>query len=76
MTREEFYKELHAGIVERFQKLSVEEQNILRENKNSEYLKVAKKVIGDEVFSGLPHLRSLTAQKKYLKDKNIRREMQ
>ena len=79
MTREEFYKELHAGIVERFQKLSVEEQNILRENKNSEYLKVAKKVIGDEVFSGLPHLRSSEAQTRYLEDtkgKSIRKVIQ
>ena len=78
MTREEFYKELHVGIVKRFQELSKEEQNILRENKNSEYLKVAKKVIGDEVFGGLPHLRSSESQTRYLEDtnKDIRREIQ
>ena len=58
MTRDEFYKELHEGIVERFQKLSIEEQNIMRKNSDSAYVHVAKKVIGDEVFNGLPQLRT------------------
>ena len=44
MTRDEFYKELHEGIVERFQKLSEEEQNILRENKIVNILKLQKKL--------------------------------
>jgi hypothetical protein len=78
MTREEFYTELHEGIVERFQKLSVEEQNIMRKNSDSAYVHVAKKVIGHEVFSGIPHLRSLELQTKYLEDtnKDIRGEIQ
>ena len=58
MTRDEFYKELHEGIVERFQKLSIEEQNIMRKNADSVYAQVAKKDIGDEVFNGLPQLRT------------------
>ena len=57
MTRDEFYKELHEGIIERFQKLPMEEQNIMRKNADSVYAQVAKKVIGDEVFNGLPHMR-------------------
>jgi len=59
MIREVFYKELHDGIVKRFQELSEEEQNIMRKNTNSEYAHIAKKVIGYEVFNGLPRLRSL-----------------
>ena len=59
MTREEFYKELQLGMIERFHQLSVEEQNIMRKNTDSAYVHVAKKVIGDEVFSGLSLLRSL-----------------
>ena len=51
------YKELHEGIIERFQKLPMEEQNIMRKNADSVYAEVAKKVIGDEVFNGLPHMR-------------------
>ena len=51
MTRDEFYKELHEGIIERFQKLPMEEQNIMRKNADSVYAQVAKKVIGDEVFN-------------------------
>ena len=59
MTREEFYKELQLGMIERFHQLPVEEQNIMRKNTDSAYVHVAKKVIGDEVFSGLSLLRSL-----------------
>ena len=57
MTREEFYEELSLGIVNRFQKLSEDDQNIIRKNIDSEYAYILKKVLGIEILDALPKLR-------------------
>ena len=57
MTREEFYEELSLGIVNRFQKLSEDDQNIIRKNIDSEYAYILKKVLGIEILDTLPKLR-------------------
>ena len=67
MTREEFYEELQLGIVERFQQLSEEDQNVVRKNGDSEYARVMRKFLGKEILDGLPRLRSMEEQKEYLK---------
>ena len=57
MTREEFYEELSLGIVNRFQKLSEDDQNIIRKNIDSEYAYILKKYLGIEILDALPKLR-------------------
>ena len=57
MTREEFYDEFRMELVQRFKALSVEEKNIMRENIDSELAFIYKKILGDELMSGIPKLR-------------------
>ena len=59
MTREEFYNELQVGVVQRFQSLSEEEKNIMRKNVGSEYGNVMKKVLGGEILSNLPKIKTV-----------------
>ena len=59
MTREEVYNELQVGLVQRFQSLSEEEKNIMRKNVGSEYGNVMKKVLGGEILSNLPKIKTV-----------------
>jgi len=59
MTREEFYNELQVGLIQRFQNLNEQEKNIVRQNVDSEYGNIMKKVLGGEILSGLPRIKSL-----------------
>ena len=56
MTREEFYNELQVGLIQRFQNLNEQEKNIVRQNVDSEYGNIMKKVLGGEILSGLPRI--------------------
>ena len=57
MEREDFYYEMKQGMVNRFQSLTESEQNIIRQNIDSEFSKVATKVLGFDLLSGLPQIR-------------------
>ena len=59
MDREDFYNEMKQGMVNRFQSLTESEQNIIRQNIDSEFSKVATKVLGFDLLSGLPQIRRL-----------------
>ena len=59
MEREDFYAEMKQGMVNRFQSLTESEQNIIRQNIDSEFSKVATKVLGFDLLSGLPQIRRL-----------------
>ena len=70
MTEEKFYSELQRGVVERFQSLSTEDQNIIRiiHNNNEEYTYILHQVLGDSIMNGLPKLRSTEEQKEWLRE--------
>jgi len=53
MSKEKSIAELRKEIKQRFMALSEEEKNIIRENKNTPYGIVLKKVLGDELLLGL-----------------------
>lgn len=53
MSKEKSISELRKEIKQRFMALSEEEKNIIRENKNTPYGIVLKKVLGDELLLGL-----------------------
>ena len=53
MSREKIISQVKQGIKKRFMKLSEEEKNIIRENKNTAYSMLLKEVLGDELLSGL-----------------------
>ena len=57
MEREDFYNEMKQGMVNRFQGLTELEQNIMRQNIDSDFSKIATKVLGFDILSGLPHMR-------------------
>ena len=57
MTREEFYNELQMNLVERFMALSEEDKIIMRKGHDSELASVYRKILGNEILSGLPKLR-------------------
>ena len=61
MTEEKFYSELQRGVVERFQSLSTEDQDIIRiiHNNNEKYTYILHQVLGDSIMNGLPKLRSM-----------------
>ena len=67
LTSEDFYEEMKIGMINRFQILSEAEQNIMRENIDSEFAKIAFKVLGIDILNGLPGMRSVEAQQAYLK---------
>ena len=53
MKKEKTISQVKQGIKKRFMKLSEEEKNIIRENKNTPYSMLLKEVLGDELLSGL-----------------------
>jgi hypothetical protein len=53
MSKEKSIAELRKEIKQRFMALSEEEKNIIRENKNTPYGIVLKKILGDELLLGL-----------------------
>ena len=57
MNSEEFYDDMRQGIINRFMSLSETEQNIMRQNIDSEFSKIAMKVLGFDILAGLPHMR-------------------
>ena len=57
MEREDFYNEMKQGMVNRFQGLTELEQNIMRQNIDSDFSKISIKVLGFDLLSGLPHMR-------------------
>mgnify|MGYP006182749465 CR=1 FL=1 len=56
-TQEDFYNEMRQGMVSRFKALPESEQNIMRQNIDSSFSKIAMKVLGFDFLSGLPHMR-------------------
>ena len=67
LTSEDFYNDMKIGMINRFMTLSEAEQNIMRENIDSEFAKIAFKVLGIDILSGLPGMRSVEAQQAHLK---------
>ena len=59
MTREEFYNELQTELIQRFQSLNEEDLHIIRKNVGSEYGNVMKKVLGGEILSNLPKIKTV-----------------
>lgn len=53
MDREQIILQLKQEIKQRFMKLSEEEKNIIRENKDTPYGMVLRQVLGQELLSGL-----------------------
>ena len=53
MDREEIMMQLQGEIRERFMALSEEEQDLIRQNKGTPYAMVLRKVLGDELLSGM-----------------------
>ena len=66
LTSEDFYNEMKIGMINRFMTLSEAEQNIMRENIDSEFAKIAFKVLGIDILSGLPGMRSVEEQQTHL----------
>ena len=66
MTHEEFYEKMNIEMMERWNTLSEEEQKIMRENIDSDFAKVAMKVLGPNLLIGMPHIRRPTQQSDYL----------
>ena len=53
MDREEMMAQIQAEIRERFSALSEDEQDLIRQNKGTPYAMVLRKVLGDELLSGM-----------------------
>lgn len=53
MDREEVIMQLQSEIRERFMALSEDEKDIIRQNKGTALSRVLRKVLGDELLSGL-----------------------
>jgi hypothetical protein len=53
MDREEMMAQIQAEIRERFSALSEDEQDLIRQNKGTPYAVVLRKVLGDELLSGM-----------------------
>lgn len=53
MDREEVIMQLQSEIRERFSALSEDEQDLIRQNKGTPYAMVLRKVLGDELLSGM-----------------------
>ena len=66
MTHEEFYEKMNIEMMERWNALSEEDQNIMRENIDSDFAKVAVKVLGPDILLGMPYIRRPTQQSEYL----------
>ena len=53
MDREEFIMQLQGEIRERFLALTEDEQDLIRQNKGTPYAMVLRKVLGEELLSGM-----------------------
>jgi hypothetical protein len=53
MDREEFIIQLQSEIRERFLALTEDEQDLIRQNKGTPYAMVLRKVLGEELLSGM-----------------------
>jgi hypothetical protein len=53
MDREEIIMQLQSEIRERFMALTEDEQDLIRQNKGTPYSMVLRKVLGEELLSGL-----------------------
>lgn len=53
MDREKMMAQIQAEIRERFSALSEDEQDLIRQNKGTPYAMVLRKVLGDELLSGM-----------------------
>ena len=53
MDREEIIRNVQNEIRERFMALSEEEQDLIRQNKGTPYSMVLRKVLGEELLSGM-----------------------
>jgi hypothetical protein len=53
MDREEVMMQLQSEIRERFMALTEDEQDLIRQNKGTPYAMVLRKVLGDELLSGM-----------------------
>jgi len=53
MDREQIIMQLKQEIRQRFMSLSENEKNIIRQNKETPYAQVLRKVLGQELLSGL-----------------------
>ena len=66
MTDEEFYEKINIEMMDRWNALSEEDQNIMRENIDSDFAKVAMKVLGADLLLGMPPIRRPAEQSDYL----------
>jgi hypothetical protein len=66
MTDKEFYEKINIEMMERWNALSEEDQKIMRENIDSDFAKVAIKVLGPNLLIGMPSIRRPTQQSDYL----------
>jgi hypothetical protein len=53
MDREEMMAQIQAEIRERFSALSEDEQDLIRQNKGTPYAMVLRKVLGNDLLSGM-----------------------
>jgi hypothetical protein len=53
MDREEFIMQLQGEIRERFLALTEDEQDLIRQNKGTPYAMVLRKVLGNDLLSGM-----------------------
>ena len=53
MDREEVMRQLQGEIRERFLALTEDEQDLIRQNKGTPYAMVLRKVLGEELLSGM-----------------------
>lgn len=53
MDKEELIKELQQGIISRFMELDEGEKNLIRSSSGTPYAIIMRKIIGEEILSGL-----------------------
>ena len=53
MDKEEIIKELQKGIISRFMELDEGEKNLIRSSSGTPYAIIMRKIIGEEILSGL-----------------------
>ena len=66
MTHEEFYEKLNLEMMERWNALSEKDQKIMRENIDSDFAKVAIKILGPNLLMRMPAIRRPKQQSDYL----------
>jgi len=53
MDREELLTQMREEIRQRFLALSEEEQEVIRENRDTQYAQILREVLGEEILAGL-----------------------